>query len=99
MARLLDDATANPLPVTRAAKEMGSGLHGRRRKLLALLKDARIGTILVEHRDRLARFGAEFIETALEASGRKGEVVDAGEMNDDQVPDRVDVWTRLGARL
>ena len=99
MARLLDDATANKLPVTRAVKDIGSGLNGRRRKLLALLKDARIGTIIVEHRDRLARFGAEFIETALAASGRKVEVVDAGEMKDDLVRDRVDVLTSMCARL
>jgi predicted site-specific integrase-resolvase len=99
MARLLDYATANPLRVTRAVEDIGSGLSGRRRKLLALLKDAKIGTIIVEHRDRLTRFGAELIETALAASGRKVEVVDAGEMNDDLGRDLVDGLTRLGARL
>ena len=99
MARLLDYATTNKLPVTRAVKEIGSGLNGRRRKLLALLKDATIGTIIVEHRDRLARFGAEFIETALLASGRKVQVVDAEAMKDDLVRDMVDVLTSMCARL
>jgi putative resolvase len=33
-----------------------------------LLADPFVGTIVVEHRDRLARFGAEYLEAALCAS-------------------------------
>jgi putative resolvase len=35
-----------------------------------------VQTIVVEHRDRLARFGSEYIEAALAACGRKLVVVD-----------------------
>ena len=47
--------------------EMGSALDGKRRKFLALLRDQAVSVIVVEHRDRLARFGAEYVEAALGA--------------------------------
>lgn len=99
MARLLDHATENKLAITKCVKEVGSGLNGRRRKLIALLRNAKVKTIVVEHRDRLARFGAEYIEAALAASGRNVVVVDPAEMKDDLVRDMVDVLTSMCARL
>src|SRR6202047_4035714 len=53
----------------------------------------------VEHRDRLARFGSEYIEAALAACGSKLVVVDQTEMKDDLVQDMVDVVPSLCARL
>jgi len=64
-----------------------------------LLADPFVGTIVVEHRDRLARFGAEYLEAALCASGRSLVVVDPGEMHDDLVADMIDVLTSFCARL
>jgi putative resolvase len=46
---------------------------------------------VVEHRDRLARFGVEHLEAALSAQGRRGEVVDPGEVEDDLVRDMTEV--------
>ena len=96
MARLVEYASAKKLPVTKAVREIGSGLNGRRKKLMSLLKDAKRGTIIVEHRDRLARFGVELVEAAV---GRRIEVVDAKEMKGDLVRDMVDVLTSMCARL
>src|SRR5262244_1636893 len=59
----------------------------------------RAQTIVVEHRDRLARFGSESIAAALAACGRKLVVVDETEMKDDLVQDMVDVLTWFCARL
>ena len=53
----------------------------------------------MEHRDRLARFGSEYIEAALAACGRQLIVVDQIEMKDDLVHDMVDVLTSFCARL
>jgi hypothetical protein len=50
---------------------------------MRLLTDPTVRVIVVEHRDRLARFGSEYIESALAASGRKLIVVDQTEMKDD----------------
>ncbi|MBT9163271.1 MAG: hypothetical protein DDT24_00176 [Chloroflexi bacterium] len=98
LGRLVTFADTNELTVTKAVSEVGSGLNGKRRKLLALLKDPTISTIVVEHRDRLARFGFEYIECALSATGRKVHVVDDSEMNDDLIQDMVDVLTSFCAR-
>jgi len=99
MARLLEYSTKNRMSIARAVKEIGSGLNGRRKKLVSLLRDPKVGTIVVEHRDRLARFGAEYIEAALAGSGRRIVVVDPAEMKDDLVRDMVDVLTSMCARL
>ena len=66
---------------------------------MRLLSNPRIRTIIVEHRDRLARFGSEYIEAALAASGRSLVVVDQTERKDDLVQDMIDVLTSFCARL
>src|SRR5579862_4417370 len=63
MHRLKDYAAAKGYTVFKAVTEIASGLNDRRPKLEKLLADTSIGTIVVENRDRLARFGAHYIET------------------------------------
>ncbi len=50
---------------TKTVTEVGSGLNGSRSKLKALLSDPAVGVIVVEHRDRLARFGVEYVRPLL----------------------------------
>ena len=78
---------------------MGSALNGKRRKFLALLRDESVATIVVEHRDRFASFGAEYVEAALPAQGRWLLVVDPAEVDDDLVRDVTEILTSLCARL
>ncbi len=99
MQRLRDYAAANGLDVVREVQEIGSGLNGRRGKLLKLLADPSINTIIVEHRDRLTRFGSEYIEAALARSNAKVLVINQSEFNDDLVQDMTDVLTSMCARL
>jgi len=97
--RLIEFAGQEGLVVTGTVSEIGSGLNGKRRKLLRLLSDPEVGSIIVEHRDRLARFGSEYIEAALRANGRKLIIMDSSEMKDDLVQDMIDVLTSFCARL
>jgi putative resolvase len=99
LGRLADDASRERLTVIRSVSEIGPGLNGHRAKVMRLLADPAVRTIVVEHRDRLARFGAEYIEAALAAGGRKLVVVDQAERKDDLVQDMVDVLTSFCARL
>jgi putative resolvase len=99
LGRLAEYASRERLIVIRSVSEIGSGLNGHRAKVLRLLADPTVRTIVVEHRDRLARFGCEYIEAALAASGRKLVVVDQSEKNDDLLPDMVDVLAAFCARL
>ena len=99
VGRVATFAMTQGLSVGCVVTEVGSGLNGSRPKLKALLADPEVGTIVVEHRERLARFGVEYIEAALKAQGRRLVVVDMAEVNDDLVTDMVDVMTSFCARL
>ena len=99
LGRLAEYASKEKLTVTRSISEIGSGLNGHRTKIMRLLADPTVHVIVVEHRDRLARFGSEYIESALSASGRKLIVVDQSEMKDDVVQDMIAVLTSFCARL
>jgi putative resolvase len=55
--------------------------------------------IVVEHRDRLARFGVEHLEARLAAQGRRIVVADPGESTDDLVREVIEVLTSMCARL
>ncbi len=79
--------------------EIGSGLDGKRRKLLRILRNPRVGRIVVEHRDRLARFGFELLEAALYASGKRIVVVEEGEVADDLARDVLEILTSACGRL
>ncbi len=79
--------------------ETGSGMNDKRRKLNRLLSDPTVGTLIVEHRDRLARMNAGLVESALKAQGRRIIVVDDTELDDDLVRDMTEVLTSFCARL
>lgn len=99
VARLTAWATANGYSVGEVVTEVGSGLNGKRPKLRRVLSDPAATVVVVEHRDRLARFGVEHLEAALSAQGRRIVVADAGETTDDLVRDMIEVLTSMCARL
>jgi len=99
VARVTAWATGQRLAVERVVTEVGSALNGRRRKFLALLGDPAVSTIVVEHRDRFARSGAEYVEAAMSALGRTLLVADPGEVVDDMVRAATETLTSLCARL
>jgi predicted site-specific integrase-resolvase len=99
VARVTTWATSQGIAVDRVVTEVGSALNGHRRKFLALLRDPAVSVIAVEHRDRFARFGAEYVEAALSAQGRRLMVADPSEVDDDLVRDVTEILTSLCARL
>lgn len=99
IARLAKIAAIGGHAIVETVSEIGSGLNGKRPRLVRLLANPKIGTVIVEHRDRLARFGVEYIEAAMRASGRRVVVVDETEVADDLVRDMIDVLTSFCARL
>ncbi|HET8658068.1 MAG TPA: IS607 family transposase [Micromonosporaceae bacterium] len=99
VARVTAWATEKGQAVDRVVTEVGPALNGRRKKFLALLRDPSVSTIVVEHRDRFARFGAEYVEAALAAQGRRLLFVDPAGVDDDLVRDVAEILTSLCARL
>ena len=99
VARVTEWATSQDMAVDRVVTEVGSALNGRRGKFLSLLGDPTVTRIVVEHRDRFARFGVEYLEAALSAQGRELIVVDVFEVDDDLVRDMTEILTSFCARL
>jgi putative resolvase len=98
VARLSQWAATAGVTVVRVEAEVASGMNGHRPKLRRLLADPSVASVVVEHRDRLARMNAELVEAVLAAAGRRLVVVEAGEVADDLVRDVVEVLTSLCAR-
>ena len=68
--RLTQFAIANGWVVDKVIKEVGSGLNDERKKLVDLLiSDEPIARIIVEHKDRLARFGFNYLEILAKKQG------------------------------
>ena len=54
---------------------------------------------MVENRERLTRFGSHYIETLLEAQGRRVEMIFQSDTGDELVDDFISVITSVAARI
>ncbi|MEU9545914.1 IS607 family transposase [Streptomyces mirabilis] len=99
LAAVVQGAIGLGLAVAEVVTEVGSGLNGNRRKLHRVLSDPAVAVIVVDHRDRLARFGVEHLESARSASGRRLVVLDPQETTSGLVRDITEVLTSMCARL
>jgi predicted site-specific integrase-resolvase len=69
----------NQYPTAEFVKDIGSGLNFKRKGLKTILERAMSGTnitLVVAHRDRLARFGIDLIRQVIEQNGGKLVVFD-----------------------
>lgn len=95
--RVQDFCAAKGWEVAVVVEEIGSGLNDNRKKLNSLLMDKTITRIVVEHKDRLTRFGATYIKSLW-----NGEIVVINEVLEDEkdlMQDFVSLVTSLTARL
>jgi putative resolvase len=99
VARLAQYAAEHGIRVTKIVKETGGGVGGKRSALLKVLATPEYRTILVERRDRLARFAVPYVEAALQASGRRLVVVDPSEGDEDLPSDLLEALTYGCTRL
>lgn len=78
-------------------KEVGSGLNDTRKGLLKVITDPTVARIVVEHKDRLTRFGFNYLKSLF-----PGEIVvinEAKEDRDDLMGDFVAIITSFCSRL
>lgn len=98
--RLVAYCSAKGYQVAKVVKEVGSGVNDARPKLLHLLEDASTTVIVVEHKDRLSRFGVRYIETLLRVQGRRLEIVNESENDkEDLLADLTAILYSFCARL
>ncbi len=96
--RCLTFATAKGLTVDGIFKEVGSGMNDNRKRLWDML-DKNPTTIIVENKDRLTRFGFEYLKRLL--NGKCEIIVMTPNVNDetDLIKDLVSVITSFCCRL
>ena len=97
--RLSDYCCAKGYQVHSVIKEIGSGVNDNRKKLIKLLSDKGVTRIIVEHKDRLTRFGFNYIKTVL---GERCVIEVVNESLDDEsgiVEDFVSIITSFCARI
>ncbi len=98
--RVLDYCAARGYQVAQVVREIGSGVNDTRPKLLKLLTDPTVTLIVVEHKDRLTRFGFNYLEQLLAMQGRQIEVINlANNGKEDLLQDFVSIITFFCARL
>jgi predicted site-specific integrase-resolvase len=98
--RLRNFASAKGYKITKEVKEIGSGLNDKRPKLEKLLSKGDWDILLVEHKDRLARFGIHYLNLLLTKEGKRVEIINEGNDNkEDLMQDFVAIITLFCARL
>jgi putative resolvase len=98
--RLISYCNAKGYQVEKVVVEIGSGLNDKRPKLEKLLLDPTIHLIVVEHSDRLTRFGLNYIEKLLAQQNRSIEILNPPQDEKaDLMEDFVSLVTSFAARL
>lgn len=95
--RVQQFCSAKGWEICAVAEECASGLNDKRPKLMKLLMDPSITRIVVEHKDRLTRFGYNYIEQLW-----GGELVVINQVAEDEkdlMQDFVSLVTSFTARL
>ncbi|MEA1869002.1 MAG: IS607 family transposase [Euryarchaeota archaeon] len=97
--RLQQFCIANGWIINENIKEIGSGVNDKRKKLQRLLNNEKTTKIVVEHKDRLTRFGFNYLETLLSRTGCKIVVINTSDDDkEDLMQDLVSIITSFTAR-
>jgi predicted site-specific integrase-resolvase len=98
--RLTAYCAAKGYKVDQLVKECASGLNDKRPKLMKILENPDVTRIVVEHHDRLTRFGFNYLERWMAAKGCEIEVINpAANDKEDLMKDFVSLVTSFTARL
>lgn len=98
--RLRDYAIAKGYTIIKEVKETGSGLNDKRPLLEKILQADNWNVLVAEHKDRIARFGLNYLSIVLEKQGKKIEIINnVLDSRDDLMQDFVSIITSFTARL
>jgi predicted site-specific integrase-resolvase len=98
--RLIDFCNAKGWQTTQNIQEIGSGLNDQRQKLEKVLVEGNATKLVVEHKDRLCRFGYNYIKILCEKNNCELIVINNTETEkEDLIQDFVSVITSFCARL
>jgi predicted site-specific integrase-resolvase len=95
--RLTQFCTAKGWVVNEVIKECGSGLNDNRPKLIKIFKERKATKLVIEHKDRLTRFGFNYIKTLF--NDCEIIVVNECETDQDLFEDFISLVTSFCARI
>ena len=97
--RLQQFCIANGWIIKENIKEIGSGINDNRKKLQKLLNNDKATKIVVEHKDRLTRFGFRYLDTMCSRLGCEIIVINTSDNDkEDLMQDLVSIITSFTAR-
>jgi len=98
--RLIDFCNAKGWQTHNNIKEIGSGLNDKRKKLESILQTGEATKLVVEHKDRLCRFGFNYIKILCDKIDCELVIINQNEtVKEDLIQDFVSVITSFCARL
>lgn len=90
-------AMAKGYKIKAVVKEFGSGMNDKRPKLAKILEDGKYDKIIVENKDRLTRFGFNWIQLL---TGNRIEVInESKELDEDITKDLISIIHSFSARI
>lgn len=100
LERLRKFAIAKGYTIIKEVKEIGSGLNDKRPLLNKILEKEEFNILLIEHKDRLTRFGFNYLDILLKRIGVKVEVINlTEEKSEDLIQDFISIITSFCARI
>lgn len=98
--RLNQYAISKGYTIVKSIKEISSGMNDNRPKLKLILNSSNFDILIVEHKDRLTRFGFNYIETLLNKDNKRIEVVNLAENdNTNLMEDLISIIYSFSARM
>lgn len=100
LERLKTYAASKGYNIVKEITEIGSGLNDTRKKLIAQLQKKDWDIIIVEHKDRLARFGVELVEVLLKQLGKHIEIINqVDDKKENIIQDLISIITSYSAKI
>jgi excisionase family DNA binding protein len=103
--RLMEYAVLNKFHISNIYKEVASGINENRKELMKLLEDIKnpdVNYLIIEYKDRLARFGYKYLEKYCKSHNVEIIVLDNQEEKDltkEMVEDMISIITSFSARI
>jgi predicted site-specific integrase-resolvase len=98
--RLIQYCMAKGYKIYKIVEEIGSGINDNREKLTKLLQNNDYSKIVVEHKDRLTRFGFNYIDILTKSLNKEIEVVNNVDTDEeDIIQDFVSIITSYCAKI
>lgn len=98
--RVKEYAIKSGYSINQIVKEIGSGVNDHRKKLIKLLESKGWNTLIIEHSDRLTRFGFNYLKVLLEQNSKKIVVINKAEDEKTElVQDIISILYSFSARM